>query len=260
MRFVTLSEPDDWTGWRDAARSLALADVPADQILWQAGSAPSDLFAQQGQSPAAVAPGFSVPGAFVELGQAVICHKDPERFALLYAMLLRLRAHPRLLDERSDPAVHRLEAMARAVRRANHKMHAFVRFREVGEGGARRYVAWFEPEHHIVRANAGFFMRRFATIAWSILTPALSLHWDCERLSEGPGGVRRDAPGGDPLEALWRSYYASIFNPARIKTGAMLKEMPKKYWRNMPETALIPTLLAEAPAREQAMIAASRRS
>jgi hypothetical protein len=35
--------------------------------------------------------------------------------------------------------------------------------------------------------------------------------------------------------------------------------MPKKYWRNMPETALIPALLAEAPAREQAMVAASQR-
>ena len=30
----------------------------------------------------------------------------------------------------------------------------------------------------------------------------------------------------------------------------MLKEMPKKYWSNMPETALVPELVAGAQARE----------
>ena len=74
---------------------------------------------------------------------------------------------------------------------------------------------------------------------WSILTPELSIHWDGETLSEGPGATRAEAPGGDPLEAMWKTYYASIFNPARLKVGAMLKEMPKKYWRNMPETSLV---------------------
>ena len=29
----------------------------------------------------------------------------------------------------------------------------------------------------------------------------------------------------------------------------MQAEMPKRYWRNLPETALIPTLLQEAPGR-----------
>ena len=50
-----------------------------------------------------------------------------------------------------------------------------------------RFVAWFEPEHHIVRATAGFFVRRFANMRWSILTPELSIHWDGETLTEGPG-------------------------------------------------------------------------
>ena len=37
----------------------------------------------------------------------------------------------------------------------------------------------------------------------------------------------------------------------------MLKEMPKKYWKNMPETALVPELLKSAQAREAQMAAAS---
>jgi DNA polymerase len=147
--------------------------------------------------------------------------------------------------------------MARSVRRDMHKMRAFVRFRVVDEGHeTERFVAWFEPEHHILRANAGFFVRRFAAMLWSILTPQGSLHWDGETLAEGPPAQRSDAPAGDPAEDLWRKYYASIFNPARLKVGAMRKEMPRKYWKNMPETALIPELVAGAQARESAMVEA----
>ncbi|MGO7668145.1 DUF4130 domain-containing protein, partial [Rhizobium ruizarguesonis] len=31
------------------------------------------------------------------------------------------------------------------------------------------------------------------------------------------------------FDDLWRTYYASIFNPARLKLKAMQAEMPKKY-------------------------------
>jgi DNA polymerase len=193
----------------------------------------------------------------------VVCHSDPERFALLYAMLVRILAAPGALGDSADPLVRRLERMAKEVRRDIHKMRAFLRFREVrlGEGSAGfavRFVAWFEPEHHIVRSNAGFFTRRFANMDWSILTPRLSIHWDGQTLSQSPGAVRSDAPDGDPLEETWKTYYASIFNPARVKVKAMTKEMPRKYWKNMPETALVGDLIAGARAREAAMVDNSR--
>ncbi|MBU5811359.1 TIGR03915 family putative DNA repair protein, partial [Acinetobacter baumannii] len=140
----------------------------------------------------------------------------------------RLRTQPRLMDDAADPLVRRLEGLAQEVRRDIHKMRAFVRFREVDEGGTPRFVAWFEPDHHIVRANAAFFIDRFAAMHWSILTPDLSIHWDGARLEQGPGAVKGDAPGGYPIEDVWKTYYASIFNPARLKVGAMLKEMPRK--------------------------------
>ena len=66
---------------------------------------------------------------------------------------------------------------------------------------------------------------------WSILTPELSLHWDGETLTRRPRRDPRGRASGDPLEEMWKTYYASIFNPARLKVGAMLKEMPKKYWK-----------------------------
>lgn len=256
MHRALLSGPDDFEGWRAAARGFALARVDPATIVWQmAGDAP-DLFAQEAQPAAAGAGAFSVPRAFVELAQMAILHRDPERFGSLYALLVAVLARPERMEDRADPILRRVESRASAVRRDIHKMRAFVRFRAVAEDeGHTRFVAWFEPDHHIVRANAGFFIRRFASMRWSILTPDISIHWDGEELSEGPGARAGDAPGEDPIEHMWKSYYAAIFNPARIKTGAMLSEMPRKYWRNLPEAALIPDLVAGAQAREAAMIA-----
>jgi len=248
---VTLNAPDDFEGWRDAARNLAEAGVPEWAVLWQVEGEAGDLFGSE--APQAVAPSFPVPRTFVELARDVVCHSDPERFALLYAMLLRLKSDRQALDNEADPLVRRLQDLAKAVRRDIHKMHAFVRFREL-DG---RFVAFFEPEHHIVRRAASFFVNRFTNMRWSILTPEISIHLDGEKLSEGPGATRADAPSGDPLEETWRTYYASIFNPARLKIGAMLKEMPKKYWRNMPETSLVQPLIAGARQREIDMIDAS---
>jgi DNA polymerase len=80
--------------------------------------------------------------------------------------------------------------MAKEVRRDMHKMHAFVRFREVEAEGSTRYVAWFEPEHHIVRSNAGFFV---AASPHELVDPdaELSIHWDGETLTRGPGATAR---------------------------------------------------------------------
>jgi uracil-DNA glycosylase len=250
-RSVALERPDDFDGWRDAARALILDGVPPEQVVWTSGEA--DLFGEA--VPATTATGtLSVPRNFVELAQSVVCHSDPERFALLYTLLWRLQDQKALIHDHADPLVRRCEELAKGVRRDIHKMRAFVRFREIDD----TFVAWFEPDHHIVRANAGFFVRRFASMKWSILTPEVSIHWDGETLSEGPGASKADAPDGDPVEEVWKTYYASIFNPARVKVGAMLKEMPRKYWKNMPETALVPALLASAQQRESGMIETSK--
>jgi DNA polymerase len=252
---VAIQAADDFDGWRDAARGLAEANVPPEAISWQV-EGHGDLFGNAADATEPVdGPSFAVPRIFVELAKSAICHRDPERFSLLYCMLLRLRTNRNAMEDRADPLLHRIERMAKEVRRDAHKMHAFVRFREIQDDeGQSRFVAWFEPDHHIVRREAGFFVRRFTNMRWSILTPELSIHWDGEALTEGPRATRRDAPDGDPMEGIWKAYYGSTFNPARVKVKAMTKEMPKKYWRNMPETALIGDLIATAQSREAEMI------
>ncbi len=271
---VVLTAQDDVAEWRAAARRLLIGRVAPDAVTWQVGSAQADLFGSGLASAPGTAPDAApidpamgaggvraprVPRAFLALADQALLHSAADRHALLYALLWRLQAHPRLLDDASDSQLRRAHLLAREVRRDMHKMRAFVRFRVVEDGGGpQRYVAWFEPQHHILRANAGFFVRRFAAMRWAILTPDLSVHWDGKQLTETPGARREDAPQDDAAEALWKDYYAAIFNPARLKVQAMCKEMPQRYWKNMPEAALIPQLIAGAQARSAAMVAAGR--
>src|SRR4029079_15000812 len=178
---VALAAEDDFDGWRDAARDLAEAGVPPQAVVWRVEGSEDDLFAAHAPQPAGAS--FPVPPPFIGLAKSVVCHSDAERFALLYAMLWKLRSNRHALEDGADPLLDRLEKLAKEVRRDVHKMHAFVRFREVDD----RFVAFFEPDHHTVRHTAVFFVRRFTNMRWSILTPELSIHWDGEALSEGPG-------------------------------------------------------------------------
>ncbi len=122
------------------------------------------------------------------------------------------------------------------------------------QGDGALHVAWFEPEHHVVEATAPFFARRFTSMRWAILTPERSVEWDGGRLVFGPGARRDQAPPADAGEQLWLTYYESIFNPARLKVAMMKREMPVRYWKNLPEAPLIGGLVAHANERSARMV------
>src|SRR6201996_9163051 len=256
MHHIILQNETDFDGWRQAARALVLDGVTPEDVMWSLNGE-EELFTSNerpSQTPSSTET-FSVSARFVELAKIAILHRDRERFALLYRLLWRLHRRHDLLEIAIDPDVSRLNAMAKAVRRDEHKMHAFVRFREIGRERDAHFVAWFEPEHHIVELAAPFFARRFADVPWSILTPELCAHWDGFAVSFTPGVSKAEAPTSDRLEETWRRYYATIFNPARLKVNAMRNEMPKKYWRNLPEASMIKPLITGAARATDAMIA-----
>jgi uracil-DNA glycosylase len=257
MSLIRISFSDGWAGWREAARSVLAAGVPPERVVWAEEGAEEPvlgLFADVAAPAADAGAQVRVPRRFFELGEAVAFHRDAERWATLYRVLWRLaRGEPKLLEVEVDPDVRRLLVMERAVRRASHKMKAFVRFRATG-GEDDPYVAWFEPEQPVTERVAPFFARRFAGMRWSILTPDRCAHWDGTALAYSAGVPRSAAPAGDELEDLWRTYYAHIFNPARLNPGAMQAEMPKVYWKNLPEADLIPQLQRDAPARVRRMV------
>ena len=253
MTRAIVDPPWDFPAWREQARMALRAGVEPAHLDWDDAQAPSLLGDSTLDALDVVKATPHVPRDFLPLAARVLCHRDPQRHALLYRILWRLtHGEPHLLKRVTDPDVHRAGLLDKAVRRDSHKMKAFVRFREV-PGEANAFVAWFEPEHHIVDLVSGFFMRRFAGMRWAILTPYRSVFWDLDALCFSDGAVRSDAPSDDAQEALWRTYYAHIFNPARLKTKAMRAEMPQKYWKNLPEASLLPSLVRNAGARVRDM-------
>lgn len=260
---IRLAAADGFDEWRARARGLLRADVPPEEVIWTCvgdDDQPPLRFdkVEEVSSPPEndeVSHAAAVPREFVRLASTVACHRDPERWSLLYRILYRLTHGERhLLEVEVDGDVRRCQLMEKAVRRDAHKMKAFVRFREIACDGKSNFVAWHRPDHLIVGQVAPWFARRFSAMRWSILTPDASVHWDIRALSFGPGVRRSDAPtADDSLEDLWRAYYAAIFNPARLKLKAMKAEMPVRHWATLPETRELPRLIRASRAREAEM-------
>ncbi|MEQ1684816.1 MAG: UdgX family uracil-DNA binding protein [Burkholderiaceae bacterium] len=261
-RVAWLADEADLEGFRRHARHGLIDGVEPSQLEWRVATrAEPDLFGELPpiDEPASVdesGPRVKVPALFVALAERAALHSDRNRFGLLYRLLWRLLHESALRHDPLDADRQQVELMARAVRRDMHKMTAFVRFRPlaIADGQPLQHVAWFEPEHHIVKATAPFFARRFAQMHWAILTPERCVRWDGKALAFGPGANRSDAPPADAAEQLWLTYYASIFNPARLKLAMMQKEMPRRYWKNLPEAALIQPLASAAAQRERTMV------
>jgi DNA polymerase len=247
MQAVAVSGLADW---RESARSLLAQEIRPDEVVFHDAGQDS-LFSPP---PALQRTPTKVPKEFLELAADVACHRHPQRWPLLYRVLYRVTHGERhLLHIDVDPDVRELFLMQKAVKRDIHKMHAFVRFRKVENVEPEEFVAWHRPDHDIVERVGPWFARRFGAMRWTILTPHRGVQWDTHELRYGPGVPQREAPASDDLEELWRAYYASIFNPARLMVKAMKTEMPVRHWATLPETRLIPGLIAAAREREDHM-------
>lgn len=243
--------------WREQARCLLAAKVPPRDVIWTVPKQGEvELFdfdqpALLNEDPAEyssrpVQPQYQVPKSFFQLAESVACHRSDRQWAVLYDVLWRITAGKdrNLLMNQTDDAVIDLQKMRSAIRRDIHKMRAFVRFRLVQAGEDEHYVSWFEPDHRIVRLNAAFFKKRFTGMKWSILTPDDCVHWDGKGLEYSEGVKKDQVPQDeDELEKYWLTYYRNIFNPARVKIKMMQSEMPKKYWKNLPEAEIIEELI-----------------
>ncbi len=252
-------EPE-FAAWRDEARRLLHEGIAPEQIELvseENDSAPTLGFAAEPEpNPVRAIAQPSVPKAFLDLAEIAACHSDPGRWQLLYRILWRLQKERTLLSDELDEDVARMRRMDHQVRRDLHKMHAFLRFRMVQEEGREHYIAWYRPDHRILELAVPFFAERFAVMHWTILTGYASASWDpkTQRVLWGPGVPRSQAPPEDELEGMWRTYYGSIFNPARLNTRAMKAEMPVRYWANLPELKILPQLLTDADRRVGTMM------
>lgn len=238
--------------WRNTARPWLAAGHKADEIRWH-GTA-SELTERAARPDAAsTSPTRSelrLPRPLMSLLQNLACFRHDSRWELMYRLTWRvLYENPHLLADPADPDIANALSMDRAVRRDIHKMHAFVRFREIRAGEEPAYFAWFEPQQEILEPGAKFFVKRFPNLRWTIATPDGAALWDKESLQFVAPQFAGDRPAEDAQEVLWRTYYHSICNVARINPTAMQREMPKHYWRNLPEATEIAGLMKEGHAK-----------
>ncbi len=290
------------------ARPLLARGVRAEDVDWDldwnvALAGPGVLSAPA--APAASLREVRLSRSLIELLECISHFRHPGRWELMYRLAYRAsKESPRLLEDEADRDVRHARSMERAIERECHRMHAFVRFRELKrDDGATTWFAWFEPEHEILPRAAPFFVNRFANAAWTIATPDGAAVWEggivrfidapleneVPRFGEWPAqssrrpqqpqrfhqsqrpqqpqrfhqsqrpqqpprfhqSQRSQQLPSHPLapvdthESLWRTYYRSICNVSRINPATMQREMPQRYWRNMPETSEIPSLVRD---------------
>lgn len=251
----------DIQSWLSEMKPLLAARIPTRDIDWpgmQQGASLFDVFTDKFISSDHPTHEVHMSQDVKEMVSRVLCHRSPERHQHIYHVVLALQDNAHILSDPRDPSIRWVKRADQAVRRDIHKMHAFVRFQKCDDiDGQDVFSAWFEPSHRIVGLTAPFFMRRFTGMVWHILTPDLCAHWDRHNLSFSRGVSKSLVEAKDEYEEVWRTYYRSIFNPSRLKVSAMQAEMPKKYWKNLPEAELIHELITKSEAQTRAFLEAA---
>lgn len=258
MRTIVIE--DRFAAWRSASLAALAEDLPPASIQWRLAEAANMPHQQalidytpDSQSTAAASPRIAevqVSKALAVLLKDAASFRDPERWAFLYNVLWRWHHGDRSVASPADIDGARLYRMANSVRRAQHDMIAYVRFRKQRDTQAvPEYVAWYEPDHDVLEWAAEHFAQRMGRSSWLITTPRGAAFWDGGELHLDarcalPGDHRDNSE--DEAEALWIAYYRSTFNPARLNEEALEQHMPVRFWKGLPEAHLIPGMISEA--------------
>ncbi|MCU1718645.1 TIGR03915 family putative DNA repair protein [Pseudomonas sp. 5P_3.1_Bac2] len=258
--------------WRDLARSLLMQGVAPAQISWhsateqhgQSGSLFSQFDPQPSSRPAD-GRGPRVPRKLLEMLEQAACYRCIDRWSLLYRILWRVAQGEHSAMLAGDHDGSSLHQRLKAVRREAHHLHAFLRFQPCPESAlheldiAPQWLAWHEPAHDILLSASEHFSQRLGRSRWLIATPDDGVYWDGQQLHyQRPCPAQWQALARAPQlseqdsgQALWLSYYASTFNPARLNPSVMQNHMPVRFWKNLPEGPLIGQLMSQARAGAQ---------
>lgn len=247
-----------FNGWRDTARGLLRLGTEPHQVEWLGGNDTGGLF----DEPEPVEAVKTEPGHAMRIPRQLIVElesaarfRTADRWGLLYRILWRVARGDQTARLVGDIDGSELHARIKAVRREAHHMHAFLRFSPAGGDSAPDYVAWFEPAHDILPSAAPHFAERMGLHTWLIATPNDAVLWDGHVMHHAPhcpAEWRKLAQTAqDPGAELWKTYYESTFNPARLNRDVMQSNLPVRFWKNLPEGMLIPQLMSRARAGAQ---------
>lgn len=120
---------------------------------------------------------------FIALARRAACHRSSERWPLLYRVLWRLvHGQSRLLNDRLDPDVNRLNTFANEVDKEVRHLVATAQFTPMETPNGTVQVATFHPRHHIVELAAPALARHWGDTLWSLITPDRCVAWNGHKL------------------------------------------------------------------------------
>lgn len=247
---IALNCDDLFDTWRKQARILLGHGIDPADVTWSQGPM-DDLLAIATPLPEGPGPFRPrVPAALLAQLEQAARYRGAQRWNLLYEVLWRVAHGDRTAMLAGDRLGSELQRRIKQVSREAHHLHAFVRFVPLPEAVAERLqldlVAYHEPAHDILESASSHFADRLGRQRWLIATPTDGIRFDGSKLD-----YRRQCPGEwidwarhaeDPGAELWRTYYRSTFNPARLNPDALRLHMPGRFWRHLPEGMLIPQL------------------
>lgn len=245
-------------GWRDAARDLLRSAIAPHRVEWLGGNDTGGLFnepdAFETLDPIST-PAPRIPRSLIDELEIAARFRTSDRWSLLYRILWRVANGDRTARLAGDVDGSELQARIKAVRREAHHLHAFVRFYPLEAEHAPDYVAWFEPAHDILLSASSHFADRMGLHSWLIATPDDAVLWDGQTMhycNRCPARWRQWAQGAkDSGAELWKAYYQSTFNPARLNPDVLQGHLPVRFWKNLPEGPLIQQLMSRARAGAQ---------
>lgn len=246
-------------GWREVARDLLRRQVAPHRLEWLGSSDSGGLFDEpdgaEQTEPTEPMPRIRIPRQLIVELESAARFRARDRWSLLYRILWRVARGDQTARLVGDVDGSELHARIKAVRREAHHMHAFLRFSPTNCDSAPEYVAWFEPAHDILISAAPHFAERMGLHSWLIATPDDAVLWDGQEMHYAkpcpPSWRELAQTAQDPGAELWKTYYESTFNPARLNRGVMQSNLPVRFWKNLPEGPLIPQLMSRARAGAQ---------
>jgi uracil-DNA glycosylase len=230
--------------WRHAALKFLREEIPPHSICWMPTTTRAPFFGiaaaadRGGAVEVEISPDEPlwsaaeaerrVTGLLLERIEKAACHRDPDRWGLFYRLLWRMsHGESTLLNDRGDADVRRLTSLRRTVTLAVRRMEAAVSFANGLPGAGDYALAWYRPEHAVLRLVAPHLVQRFPLGNWALLTPDESAEWDGRLLQFGPGVPLDTPPRPAELVREWQAYRQQSFRPDRITVHGSVAAEPQ---------------------------------
>ncbi|MBK8802421.1 MAG: TIGR03915 family putative DNA repair protein [Fibrobacteres bacterium] len=147
-----------------------------------------------------------------------------------------------------DADTHATLAAAEKTRHEAHRFRGFVRFSKAPDGSLFSVIA---PDHDILELLAPHFSARFPNETWMIADAKRGrclrhAKGELEILSVDTASLPKESKAVESLasmtdrgfQELWQTYYKSINIAERANPKLLARNLPRKYWRYLPERAV----------------------